>query len=499
MLMPERPRSTWFLSRRIFLAGISATYLVAFGSLWVQVEGLFGERGIAPIARTLEEYRAVFGQRAVLRVPSLLWWSAGDGALNLLCACGIVAALLAVLGIVPRLALALAWVLYLSLAGPGEPFLGFQWDALLLEAGFLAIFLAPLGVRPFARGERAPSQALLFLVRWLLFRLMALSGAVKLSSGDPSWLGLDALDYHYWTQPLPHRISHFVHGLPEWTREVSVAVMFAIELGVPLLVFGTRSMRLAAAGATALLMGLIFATGNYGFFNLLTLVLCAPLVDDRAWRALLRRKAPPLPAEVHEPARWRRAASALFALLVVALTSTSAAYRLDAGRWVPAPLGWLHGHASALQSFNAYGLFSVMTKERPEIVVEGSRDGVEWLADRFEHKPLELERAPTFAGLHMPRLDWQMWFAALETGGPRRPRWYADFLRRLLEGSPEVLELLREDPFAGNPPHLLRSTVYSYRFSSPAERAQGTWWRRSDRAEYFPTVTLKDGELAAVR
>jgi hypothetical protein len=329
---------------------------------------------------------------------------------------------------------------------------------------------------------------------------MALSGAVKLSSGDPSWLGLDALDYHYWTQPLPHRISHFVHWLPEWTRAVSVAVMFAIELGVPLLIFGTRSMRLAAAGATAALMGLIFATGNYGFFNLLTLVLCAPLVDDRAWRALLRRKEPLVTAApVRESARWRRASRALFALLVVALTSASAAYRLGAGRFVPAPLGWLHERASALQSFNAYGLFSVMTKERPEIVVEGSRDGVEWRVYRFEHKPLELERAPTFAGLHMPRLDWQMWFAALETGGPRRPRWYADFLRRLLEGSPEVLELLREDPFAANPPRFLRSTVYRYRFSTPAERARGTWWRRSDPAEYFPTVTLKDGELAAVR
>jgi hypothetical protein len=499
--MEESARSSWFLSRRIFLAGIAATYAIAFGSLWVQVDGLFGERGIAPIARTLQELRAALGGADVLRVPTLLWWSASDRMLDAICAAGIACALLTLLGIVPRVALALDWALYLSLAAPGEPFLSFQWDILLLEAGLLAIFAAPGGLRPFGRAEPPPSSAALFLERWLLFRLMLLSGAVKLLSGDPSWRELEALDHHYWTQPLPHRWSWYAHALPQWTRATSLVAMFAIELGAPFLVFGTRRMKQVAAGAIALLMAAIVATGNYGFFNFLTLVLCVPLLDDRAWRALLRRKSAEIgrdpPAAAPRFARARRIAAGLFVALVLVLTSSSAALRLALP--LPAPLAWLHARAAPFASTNAYGLFSVMTKTRPEIMLEGSLDGVEWRPYRFRYKPLELERAPVFAGLHMPRLDWQLWFAALDSDRRWRPRWYEDFLKRLLESSPDVLALLAEDPFAGEPPRFLRSTVWDYRFSTPMERARGIWWQRDGPRQYVPVVTLVDGELQTVR
>ncbi len=488
---------TWFLSRRIFLAGVAATYVIAFGSLWGQLEGLFGARGIAPIARTLAEIRAEIGADWG-RVPTLLWWNASDAALHACCGAGIASALLAAFGLAPRAALALAWVLYLSLAVPGEPFLSFQWDALLLEAGLLAFVWAPGGLRPFGRAERAPARILRLLVLWLLFRLMLLSGVVKLTSGDPSWIELEALDYHYWTQPLPHRLSHYAHWAPEWTRSVSCALMFAIELGAPLLILGTRRMRQVAAGAIAFLMLMIGATGNYGFFNFLTVVLCAPLIDDRAWRRLLRR-GPAAPRTEPDPgrgARWRRIATGAFAALVLSATTSSALLGLGLARELSGPLGWLHRRVQPFSCFNAYGLFRVMTKTRPEIVIEGSRDGLEWRPVRFEYKPLELERAPVFAGLHMPRLDWQMWFAAL---AGRPPRWYADLLRRLLEGEPEVLALLHEDPFGGEAPRYLRSTSYLYRFGTPAERARGIWWQRDAPEPYFPVVTLVEGELRAAR
>ncbi len=492
----EPAPASWFLARRLFLGGIGCVYAVAFASLAVQVRGLFGAQGIVPVAARLAELGAELRWSERWRVPSLFWFGASDALLTGVCAVGLALAALVVLGLLPRLALALLWLAYLSFVAVGSPFLDFQWDALLLEAGFLAIFLAPCGLRPFAGAQRPPASVLLWLVRWLLVRLMLLSGVVKLTSGDPCWWDLSALRYHYWTQPLPHRLSPYAHGLPAWFGALSVAVMFAIELGSPLLVFGPRRCRQLAAAAIVLLMGLISATGNYGFFNLLTVVLCIPLLDDRAWCRLLRRPGV-VAAPAPRAARWRRLALGAFAGAVLFLTTGVAL--LGLGFALPGPVASACELVAPLRSFNAYGLFRVMTRERPEIVIEGSRDGQTWTPYRFPDKPGELERAPAFAGLHMPRLDWQLWFAALEHEGARRSAWYPRFLAGLLRGSEPVLGLLADDPFAGAPPRYLRSTVYLYEFSSPAERRAGIWWRRRDPRPFFPTLTLEDGELRAVR
>ncbi len=533
-----RERSTWFLARRLFLVGMAASYGTAYASLGAQVQGLFGSRGIAPLCERMELLRAELTGWERLQVPTLFWFGASDALLTVWCLAGVALALVAALGLAPRACFALLWLGYLSLVSVGWPFLNFQWDALLLEAGLVTIFVAPAGLRRFLDGfrpdERPPSPAMLWLVRWLLFRLVLLSGLVKLGSGDESWWDLSALDYHYWTQPLPHRLSHHVHHLPEWFRQMSVLVMFAIELGAPLLMLGSAVLLLAArrgaralarwgrrldqlaAGSIVLLMALISATGNYGFFDLLTAVLCIPLLDDRVWRRLLFLPGP-VRVLVRPASAWRRIGIGSVAALVLLLTTTVTlrslqgirprpgaapqplAWLAELPRLVPRPLEWLSERASVLGSFNSYGLFRVMTKERPEIVIEGSADGRTWEPYRFRYKPLELERAPVFAGPHMPRLDWQMWFAALEHGQPRRSRWYEDFLRRLLSGSRPVLELLGEDPFPGAPPRFLRSTVWLYEFSSQSERRAGTWWRRRDPRPFLPVVTLEAGELRAAR
>ena len=487
---------SWFLARRLFLAGIGACYGIAFFSLLVQLRGLFGAEGIAPVAAGLERIGGELPSSERWRLPTLFWLGASDAGMLAACAGGIVLAVLAVAGVLPRVALGGLWVLYLSFVSVGEPFLNFQWDALLLEAGLLAIFVAPGGLRPFGATERAPSSVFLWLVRWLLVRLMMLSGVVKLTSGDACWWDGSALDYHYWTQPLPHRFAWFAHQAPGWFQHLSVWVMFAIELGAPLLVVGPRRCTLAAAAAIVLLMALISATGNYGFFNLLTVVLCIPLLDDRAWRKLLRRTEG-LRAPAPPPAKGWRVAANVLAVLVLLLTTSSALQGLGLG--LPRPLERLQDWTASLRSFNAYGLFRVMTRERPEIVIEGSLDGEEWKPYLFRHKPVELERAPTFAGLHMPRLDWQMWFAALEHGRRYRSRWYARFLERLLAGSAPVLALLRENPFPDGPPRYLRSTVWLYEFATPEERREGSWWRRRDPEPFFQTVTLEAGELRTVR
>ena len=501
--------STWFLSRRLFLCGVAFVYAIAFGSLALQVQGLFGSRGIAPVAQLLEQIAAQREGWLWLQFPTLLWLDCSDAMLSILCIAGTLLAAVAMSGVLPRVLLAACWILYLSLACVGYPFLHFQWDALLLETGLLAIAFAPDGVRPHGRGERAPSRAIRWLVYWLLFRLLMLSGLLKLCSGDASWRDGTALDFHFWTQPLPHRLSHHAHWMGSWCHALSVWLMFAIEVGAPLLLFvpwAQRRCRQVLAGATVFLMVAIAATGNYGFFNLLTAVLCVPLLDDRAWRAILRRPLPPtaLP-EPPPPRAWRRWVAGSFAAIAVTATLDCSLASL-AGPDPPAVVAVLHTVAAPvaqlvepLESFNPYGLFRVMTRERPELLIEGSDDGVDWKPYGFRYKPLQAECAPVFAGLYMPRLDWQLWFAALAQRLSRESAWTLGLLQRLLEGSLPVLDLLGDNPFPAHPPRQVRIRIAQYTFSTPDERRAGRWWRVGEAEPYSGAWTLANGELQRVR
>jgi hypothetical protein len=483
--MPTDPHaaSTWFLARRLFLGGIALTYLVAFGSLAGQVLGLYGADGIVPLSERMAFLRAERHGWERLEVPTLLWLGASDAALRALCFAGMGAAVLALVGRVPRGALCVCWLLYLSFVSVGSPFLDFQWDVLLLEAGLLAVLFAPGGVRPFGADETPPADFVRGLVYLLLFKLLVLSGALKLASGDPSWHDGTALDYHYWTQPLPHRLSVLAAGAPAWFHRASVLAMLVIELGLPWLLlvpFARRRLRQLVAAGTWLLMLAVLLTGNYGFFNLLTAVLAVPLLDDRAWRVVFRRGPPRAPSGVTGLVvpRWRRALPVVLGAPLAVLSLAQIASGLGWLGRPPAPLLALERALAPFRSVNPYGLFRVMTKERLEVRVEGSADGRTWRPYRFRYKPDDPARAPAFAGLHMPRLDWQMWFLALEHGSPQRSRWATDFLDRLLAGSPDVLALLADDPFAGAPPRFVRAQIAPYRFAPPAERAVGTWWQR---------------------
>jgi len=489
--------STFLLSRRLFVSGVAAVYALAFGELLVQVQGLFGSRGIVPLAQQLDELAAGLPGLERWQIPTLLWFGAGDGALTAWCWAGMALAAIAAAGILPCALLAVCWGIYLSFASVAMPFLGFQWDQLLLETGLLAVVWAPGGVRPYGRSEREPSRVARWLVLWLLFRLMLLSGLLKLTSGDPSWRDGTALDFHYWTQPLPNRLSHYVHWWPG--HGLSLWLMFAVELGAPALLLvpvARRRCRQVAAAATALLMALIAATGNYGFFNLLTALLCVPLLDDRAWCALLRRPAAPAAPPLPEGPRWRSGVTVAFAALAVVATTDRGIDEFTRDRSPPRPIAKLREWVGPLQSFNGYGLFRVMTRERPELLLEGSDDGVDWRPYGFRYKPGDPARAPVFAGLYMPRLDWQLWFAALD---PEHAGWTLGLLQGVLEGSPPVLGLLGDDPFAGRPPRQARLRIADNRFSSPDERAAGIWWRRSEPQPYSGAWTLEHGHLREVR
>jgi hypothetical protein len=481
------------LSRWLFLRLVGVVYLIAFVSLAAQVRGLVGAHGILPAATFLDQAHALYGSAAYRLFPTLCWFGAGDGMLRALCWGGVVLAVLLVAGVAQAPVLLLLWLSYLSVSVVGQTFLWFQWDGLLLETGLLALLYAPTTLRPGLAREPVPSTAARWLVWWLLFRLMFLSGITKLASGDPAWRHLTALDYHFWTQPLPPWTAWYVQQAPEWLHRGMTLATLAIELLVPWLIFVPERWRRARYAACALLvlgqLG-IALTGNYGFFNLLALVLCVSLLDDRVVERVL-----PLRPVVRAPApRWAvygiRGATPLFALLSLL------AFAREIGQTIPGARGALDNPllraVAPLRSVNGYGLFRVMTTERPEIVIEGSADSVHWREYGFRWKPGDLARRPAFVAPHMPRLDWQMWFAALDPAGARE--WLVPLLEHLLQGTPEVVALLGHNPFPDRAPRYVRLAYYHYRFATPAERSRtGAWWQRQFLGYLTPALSLGPG------
>ncbi|MGH7967178.1 MAG: lipase maturation factor family protein, partial [Limisphaerales bacterium] len=346
-------------------------------------------------------------------LPTLCWFGASDGFLKFQCGAGCGLALLLMAGVAPPLCLALMWALYLSLTTVGSDFLAFQWDNLLLEAGFLAIFFAPFQWLPNRSRARPPPRLALWLLRVLLFKLMFLSGVVKLTSGDPTWRNLTALSYHYQTQPLPTWIAWYAHQAPMWFQKLSCGLMFAIELVAPWFIFLPRRPRMAAGVALALLQLFILLTGNYTFFNWLTLALCLLLFDDfRLGRLWLREPHAieprhPSPSQVSTtPGRFMVISVAIIFLSVSLLQILAAFGPLP--RWT-SPVVAVYRWLSPFRTVNNYGLFAAMTTERPEIIIEGSTDGREWKEYEFRYKPGNLTRPPQFVAPYQPRLDWQMW------------------------------------------------------------------------------------------
>ena len=487
-------RPTYFLPRWLFLRLLGVIYLIAFVSLWTQISGLIGGNGILPAGEYLETVRERIGPERYRLLPTLCWLNSSDGFLHFLCGGGTLLSVLLILGVTPIPVSIGLWAFYLSLTTVGQDFLSFQWDILLLETGFLAIFFAPLQITPRFSRESPPSPTVLWLLRWLLFRLMFASGVVKLMSGDETWHNLTALNYHYETQPLPTWIGWYAHQLPEWFQKMSVVGMFAIELAVPFLIFAPRRLRFLACGALIALQLLIIATGNYCFFNLIAIALCILLLDD----AFLRRFCPKrILAWFKAPRSFiagpRRQGVWVAALMVIVLLVSGILMAEIFLQYpnLPKPAQRMLSLAAPFRTINSYGLFRVMTTSRPEIIVEGSRDGETWVEYPFKWKAGDLKRLPRWVAPHQPRLDWQMWFAALR-GNYRNTPWFINFMVRLLQGSPEVLALLEKNPFPDSPPRYIRAVLYDYHFTDLAtKRTEGTWWRRKRKGLYLSPVSLR--------
>jgi len=473
-LRPARFVATAELGARL----IGLCFALAFASYGTQVLGLNGSSGILPVADFLRLAHQQLGNEAYLRVPSLFWLTSTDPALQFACWFGAAMGVMAMLGIAVRPALIICFLLYLSLQTTVQVFMRYQWDLFMLEAGFLAV-LALGGSRP-----------AVWVARLTMFRFMFMSGMVKLLSGDQSWRDLTALDWHFYTQPLPNPIAWYVHNAPEWVRHGLTGGTLFVELLLPVLIIMPRRLRHAGAWAFILLETGILATGNYNFFNLLTIFLCVFLFDDQALaRVLPSHWFAALAARTPAPERGAKALpmTVLCAMLVVCGASLTWARATQ--HPYPERIAPLYQVLQNYRLVSGYGPFAVMTKQRDEIVIEGTADGSTWLAYELPYKPQALDVRPIQVAPHQPRVDWQLWFASLSTY--QRQAWFTSMVGHLLAGADEVEALFAVNPFPDEPPQAIRARLYRYRFTTPEERAEtGDWWVRDSRGLYLPEVHL---------
>ncbi len=498
----------------------------------IQLRGLISSHGILPAAQFLNLVSNNIPGTILnkfIQLPSLFWFNASDKFLFAACFLGIVLSLNLMVrrdknkfDIVEFVSLLILYLLYLSFVNVSRDFLSFQWDILLLETGFLTALFALGKTNEFA------VKVFTWLFRFLLFKLMFMSGLVKLYTHDPNWANMTALTYHYYTQPLPNPISFFVHQLPRWFHMFSCSLMFIIELVIPFFIFAGRFMRQVAALAFVALQLVIIFTGNYCFFNLLSIFLCIWLLDAAAIEKLLPES---IVMQLHYPQAVsntqqilnRQIEHQLIDLnslnprnvignnIIRGLIITLASIMISLDLFFIVIRSPIDPHIAnnltravspvinPLLNFHInepYGLFATMTTTRNEIIIQGANDvpgqfsTSEWLDYEFYFKPQDLKTMPKQVAPYQPRLDWQMWFAALSTVD-QQP-WFVNFCVRLLQGEPAVLRLLKHNPYPDHPPKYLRALLYEYKFNDLETYSKtGEFWSREYRRVYMPDINLK--------
>ncbi|MET0782274.1 MAG: lipase maturation factor family protein [Microbacterium sp.] len=486
-------------ARQVLQRGIAALYLVAFVSTLNQFRPLLGERGLLPAPELLEWARSSKRALRLLRPTLFRWVGYTDRRLVALCAAGILVAAALVCGIpqlgppwVPMIAFLLLWVGYMSIVSIGQTFYSFGWEMLLLEAGFLAAFLGS--------DSQPPPTVVIVLFWWLVFRLEFGAGMIKIRGGS-EWRDLTALMYHHETQPMPGPLSRQAHLLPRWFHRGEVLGNHFAQLVVPWFIFVPilglwvpgpvpSIVGAVAAGIVIATQLWLVATGNFAWLNWATIVIAFSAVGVPGLGQAQGQIAEPVQAPPWIidgiPIAWLVASSAVGALYVV--LSWPAVRNLFARRQL------MNASFNRLQLANAYGAFGTVTKQRIEIVVEGTTDedpdAATWQEYSFKGKPGDLRRIPRqFAPYHL-RLDWLMWFLPL---GRSLDDWFTMLLIKLLEADPPTLRLLADDPFAGAPPRWVRAVSYRYRFTTRAEYRQSrARWHRDRRRGVMGPVTLRE-------
>jgi lipase maturation factor 1 len=475
------------IPRWIVLRALGLIYCSAFVSLLFQIRGLIGPLGILPANRYLAAVAQSFGPTVrIWFSPTVLWLASGSHMLMAMCWVGLAASLLLTANLWPRAMLLICFVCFLSFVSAAQDFSGYQSDGMLLEAGFLALFFAPPGLRPGLGYDHPPSRASLFLLQWEWFRIYFESGLVKLLSGDTEWRHLTAMDEYYQNGPLPTWIGWYIQHLPHWFHWTTALATLVMELAIVWMILLPRRWRIICfLIVTPWEIGVIF-TANYTFLNYLVLSLGFLLLDDRffsRWVKIKPEEERTLPPR-RTLANFGLAVSAVL-LTLVAYVTTVELFSMVFGR-LPLPMQ----PVTMLEPFriaNQYGLFAVMTRGRYEIEFQGSRDGQEWVPYPFRFKPQALHQAPGIYAPYQPRFEWNLWFASLGSWqqNPLVPRTE----ERLLTNDPDVLALFAANPFPGSPPRQVRAVLWQYWFTSMEQkRTTGDWWTRRLLGVYAPVL-----------
>jgi lipase maturation factor 1 len=481
----EQGAADRLIPRWIVLRALGLIYCSAFVSLLFQIRGLIGPAGILPANRYLAAVAQSFGPGTRLWfAPTVLWLSSGSNMLMAMCWLGLAASLLLTVNIWPRAMLPICFVCFLSFVSAAQDFSGYQSDGMLLEAGFVALFFAPPGLRPGLGYDHPPSRASLFLLQWEWFRIYFESGLVKLLSGDTEWRHLTAMDEYYQNGPLPTWIGWYIQHLPHWFHWTTALATLVMELAIVWMILLPRRWRILCFFiVTPWEIGVIF-TANYTFLNYLVLALGFLLLDDRFFSRWVKIRAERTPPPRRTLENFGLAASAVL-LTLVAYVTTVELFSMVFGR-LPLPMQ----PVTMLEPFriaNQYGLFAVMTRGRYEIEFQGSRDGQEWVPYPFRFKPQALNQVPGIYAPYQPRFEWNLWFASLGSWqqNPLVPRTE----ERLLTDDPDVLALFASNPFAGAPPRQVRAVLWQYWFTSMEQkRATGDWWTRKLLGVYAPVL-----------
>ncbi len=488
---------TYWLTRFVILRLLGFVYLAAFVSLAWQVLPLLGSQGLLPAADFLARAQAHLGSRTAgfLVLPSVFWWGISDGGLAALAWVGVALSVVVLLGYANGLLLGILWALYTSYVNIGQDWYAYGWEIQLLETGLLAVFLVPfLDGRPFSR--RPPPLLILWLCRWLAFRIMLGAGLIKWR-GDACWHDLTCLYYHYETQPIPNPLSRTFHFLPHWLQRCGVFWNHVVELVVPWFAFGPRLARHIAGILSVSFQITLILSGNLSFLNYLTIVPMLACFDDSLLARLLPRRlvaASRRGAEEVRPYRFHDIAVFVYAAIIV-LLSIAPALNLASGQQV------MNGSFDRLHLVNTYGAFGSIGRERQEIVFEGtddefvSADSV-WKAYEFPYKPGDPMRRPPIIAPLQPRLDWAIWFAAM--GTPSDYLWTLHFVWKLLHNDAGTLSLLANNPFPGQPPRFIRAELYRYEFAPPGN-PQGAWWHRQLLGEWLPPLASSSPIWAQTR
>jgi hypothetical protein len=525
LLDSEHGASDRLIPRWLFLRWMGFIYFSAFYSLIFQIRGLIGPEGILPAGDYLDAVAHSLGHVRFWYAPTLLWFSSGPHMLAGVCWAGMAASISLVLNIWPRGALAVCFLCFLSFVSAAGDFSGYQSDGMLLEAGFIALFLAPPGFRPGFGVARPPSRASLFLLQWEWFRIYFESGLVKIVSGDPQWRNMTAMDEYYQNGPLPTWIGWYLQHLPHWFHASTAYATLALELGLVWMLFLPRRWRILCFFlVTSWQIGIIL-TANYTFLNYLVLALGFLLLDDRLLLSLVPRRwksyllnrlkadrideirptdagaADSASSKMYRSSPHPQVAAIKFSLIGLMLGGIFYSTTVQM-IWIIWPsLKLPTTPVEALDPFriaNRYGLFAVMTRGRYEIEFQGSEDGLTWEAYPFRYKPQDASQPPGIYAPYQPRFDWNLWFASL--GSWREYPIVLSTEIQLLSNDPDVLALFAGNPFAHAPPTQVRAVLWQYWFTTMAEkRNTGLWWRREFLGLYAPAITRDpDGKIRAV-